>query len=184
MRETGIFSLAVVTAVIAITVFALSAQVNSGKISSETASAMIELEALSLERTIIENNADFLAGKAVEETVLVTENPEAIRIAVEEKLSAYFSRIEAEGIAEIKTAKEFSRDYSGIFAGNKGKFLGMGNSFRAIVAGISPKAFAVEIEFVGNNEKDSVVLAEIKKGNSGAEFFLPIGYRKRMVFAR
>ncbi|HLD58228.1 MAG TPA: hypothetical protein VI977_01125 [archaeon] len=139
----------------------------------KTRSLSIEIESLDFARTIIEENADFIAEQAMAEEIRNNnQDTESIKQKANEKISAFFEK-EKEFLAREKSLQ------LGFLQNNPSREFLNENSSLLLIS--YEGFFFLEYSFTGGILKNNFLKAEIESENAKKSLELPISYVQHAV---
>ena len=166
MNKRGFYSFLLVLAYGVLLLSVITAEEKSIQSLRETKAMLIEGERINLERTIVEENVDFIIKETLREELQKTNNAEAVKERINEKLFLLLLQIQ-------KNAPNTR------FFKNNGEELdreSLEKITKALVVDIKEKTRHGEYYITGGWSTGETIIGKISGKHFEQEFLLPVGY--------
>ena len=145
--------------------------------------ASLELEKASMQRSIAEQNTDFLISRTIELQALEKQlSSHKLSAAIHSNLASYFARLESlEGFSFFQTEYYFP-DYSRLSQSQAIPFFSFSDEFKVNVVRLGKHLSLVTASYSGGRSGKSLVFAKISPRTQELFFLVPFGYTvKKLV---
>jgi hypothetical protein len=176
MNKKGLFCFLIVLGFAGILACLSSSESRESLEFGKTKNICFEIEKLDLERTILEENIDFLILETMRaELEKGNKNPEQIKEKISENLLVFFKQAEKEALGKNLAIIFFQKN------GPVSKDFLKQNSKIFLVA--YENLVVAEYNFTGGIFKDNFLKAKIESENAEKLFELPLGYSQKAFAA-